>query len=99
MRATGFDAHETVRRLTEAGASEPLAEAIVSAIGDVGERAASKAGMAADGVCHRADPGSLKAELAAFETRFTACLYRALWLHGAGVVAGIAAVKFFLPLA
>ena len=45
MLATGFDTHETVKRLTEAGASEPLAEAIVSAIGDAGERAAGKADL------------------------------------------------------
>lgn len=45
MLATGFDTHETVKRLTGAGASEPLAEAIVSAIGDAGERVASKADL------------------------------------------------------
>lgn len=45
MHATGFDTHETVKRLTEAGASEPLAEAIVAAIGDIGERAAGKADL------------------------------------------------------
>ena len=74
MIATGFDTHETVKRLTEAGASEPLAEAIVSAIGDVGERAASKAdldrleasiraGMDAHRAAGKADLDALKADM------------------------------------
>ena len=74
MLATGFDTHETVKRLIEAGASEPLAEAIVSAIGDVGERAASKAdldrleasiraGMDAHRAAGKADLDALKADM------------------------------------
>ena len=55
MLAAGFDTHETVKRLTGAGASEPLAEAIVSAIGDAGGRAATKSDLDALGAATKAE--------------------------------------------
>ncbi len=83
MATLAFDTHKAVKLLREAGADEPLAEAVVATVGDaMGENVATKVDIAT--VQH--DIASLRAELktdiAELETR----LYRQLWLMAAGIV-------------
>ena len=47
MIALAFDTHKAVKALREAGADEPLAEAVVATVGDaMGENVATKAYLA-----------------------------------------------------
>lgn len=47
MSVLAFDTHKAVKALQEAGAAEPLAEAVVGTIGDaLGENVATKADLA-----------------------------------------------------
>ncbi len=72
MAGLAFDTHKAVKALREAGADEPLAEAVVVTIGDaLGENVATKADLA-----------EIKVNLAEMETR----LYRHLRMMAAGVV-------------
>ena len=60
MAGLAFDTHKAVKALREAGADEPLAEAVVVTIGDaLGENVATKADLT--GV--KADLAEVKAEL------------------------------------
>lgn len=76
MTTLAFDTHRAVKALCEAGAAEPLAEAVVATVGDaIGGNVATKADIAEV----RAE---LKAEIGGLEAR----LYRHLWIMAAGIV-------------
>ncbi len=90
MAGLAFDTYKAVKALREAGADEPLAEAVVVTIGDaLGENVATKADLAAlkadlteVEAALKADLAEVKVNLAEMETR----LYRHLWMMAAGVV-------------
>ena len=90
MAGLAFDTHKAVKALREAGADEPLAEAVVVTIGDaLGEHVATKAdvaevktGLAEVKAELKADVAEVKVNLAEMETR----LYRHLWMMAAGIV-------------
>ena len=76
MTTLAFDTHRAVKALCEAGAAEPLAEAVVATVGEaIGGNVATKADIAEV----RAE---LKAEIGGLEAR----LYRHLWIMAAGIV-------------
>ena len=90
MAGLAFDTHKAVKALREAGADEPLAEAVVVTTGDaLGENVATKADLAAlkadlteVEAALKADLAEVKVNLAEMETR----LYRHLWMMAAGIV-------------
>ena len=66
MAGLAFDTHKAVKALREAGADEPLAEAVVVTIGNaLGEHVATKAGVAEAKIALKADVAEVKAELKA----------------------------------
>ncbi len=74
--ALAFDTHKAVKALREAGANEPLAEAVVTTVGEaIGGNVASKADLVEVKT-------ELKTDLAALGVR----LYRQLWVMAAGLV-------------
>ena len=94
MAGFAFDTHKAVKALREAGADEPLAEAVVVTIGDaLGENVDTKADLTGVKAELKTDLAEVKAELktdlaevkvnlAEMETR----LYRHLWMMAAGIV-------------
>ena len=90
MTTLAFDAHRAVKALREAGADEPLAEAVVATVGEaMRENMATKADVAevrtelAEVKAElKADISEVKAELAGLEAR----LYRHLRVMAAGIV-------------
>ncbi len=101
MAGLAFDTHKAVKALREAGADEPLAEAVVVTIGDaLGEHVATKAdvaevktGLAEVKAELKADVAEVKAELKAdvAEVKVNLAemetrLYRHLWMMAAGIV-------------
>ncbi|MCY4388949.1 MAG: hypothetical protein OXC18_17800 [Desulfurellaceae bacterium] len=83
MATLAFDTHKAVKLLREAGADEPLAEAVVATVGDaMGENVATKVDIATV----QRDIASLRAELKTDIAELEARLYRQLWLMAAGIV-------------
>ena len=82
MSVAAFDTHRTVKSLVDAGADEPLAEAIVDAVGGSRERLAT-----------RTDIDLLKGDIESLEHRMEAGLYRVAWIQAVGIVAAVAALK------
>lgn len=76
MTALAFDIHRAVKALCEAGAAEPLAEAVVATVGDA---------IAGD-VATKADIAEIRAELKAEIGGLEARLYRHLWIMAVGIV-------------
>ena len=65
MATLAFDTHKAVKTLTEAGAAEPLAEAMVATIGvAMGENIATKADVADLGKELRQEMADLRREMA-----------------------------------
>ena len=76
MSLLAFDTHRAVKALCEAGAAEPLAEAVVETVGDaIGSNVATKADIAESKAALKTDIGGLEARL-----------YRQLWLMAVGIV-------------
>ena len=83
MATLAFDTHKAVKLLREAGAEEPLAEAVVATVGDaMGENVATKVDIATV----QRDISSLRAELKTDIAELEARLYRHLWVMAAGIV-------------
>ncbi len=83
MATLAFDTHKAVKLLREAGADEPLAEAVVATVGDaMGENVATKVDIATV----QRDIASLRAELKTDIAELEARLYRQLWVMAAGIV-------------
>ena len=83
MATLAFDTHKAVKLLREAGADEPLAEAVVATVGDaMGENVATKVDIATV----QRDIASLRAELKTDIAELEARLYRHLWVMAAGIV-------------
>ena len=83
MATLAFDTHKAVKLLREAGADEPLAEAVVATVGDaMGENVATKVDIATV----QRDISSLRAELKTDIAELEARLYRHLWVMAAGIV-------------
>ena len=81
-----LDTHEAVKELKAAGASEPLAEAIVAtAVRTVGADVATKTEIA--GV--RTEIAGVRTEIA----ELRAYVNRALWVQAAGIIGVLAALK------
>lgn len=76
MTALAFDIHRAVKALCEAGAAEPLAEAVVATVGDA---------ITGD-VATKADIAEIRAELKAEIGGLEARLYRHLWIMAVGIV-------------
>ena len=78
-----FDTHKAVKALRQAGADEPLAEAVVATIGEaMHENLATKADIGDVRTELAAVKTELKADIAGLEAR----LYRQLWVMAAGIV-------------
>ena len=83
MATLAFDTHKAVKLLREAGADEPLAEAVVATVGDaMGENVATKVDIA----MVQRDIASLRAELKTDIAELEARLHRHLWVMAAGIV-------------
>ncbi len=73
MATLAFDTHKAVKLLREAGADEPLAEAVVATVGDaMGENVATKVDIATV----QRDIASLRAELKTDIAELESRLYR-----------------------
>lgn len=81
-----LDTHEAVKELKAAGASEPLAEAIVAtAAKTVGADVATKTDIAEV----RTEVAGVRTEIA----ELRAYVNRALWVQAAGIIGVLAALK------
>ena len=81
-----LDTHEAVKELKAAGASEPLAEAIVATtVRTVGADVATKTEIAEV----RTEVAGVRAEIA----ELRAYVNRALWVQAAGIIGVLAALK------
>ncbi len=85
-----FDTHRAVKALCEAGAAEPLAEAVVATVGEaIGGNVATKADIAevqTDIAQVRTEIAQVRAELKADISGLEARLHRHLWMMAAGIV-------------
>ncbi len=85
-----FDTHRAVKALCEAGAAEPLAEAVVATVGEaIGGNVATKADIAevqTDIAQVRTEIAQVRAELKADISGLEARLHRHLWMMTAGIV-------------
>lgn len=87
MTALAFDTHKAVKALREAGADEPLAEAVVATVGDaIGGNVATKADLAEVKAELKADIAEVKAELKSDIAALGTGLYRHLWMMAVGIV-------------
>ena len=88
-----LDTHEAVKELKAAGASEPLAEAIVAtAAKTVGADVATKTDIAEV----RTEIAEVRTEVAGVRTEIAelrAYVNRALWVQAAGIIGVLAALK------
>lgn len=83
MTTLAFDTHRAVKALCEAGAAEPLAEAVVATVGDaIAGDVATKADIAEVRTEIAQVRAELKAEIGGLEAR----LHRHLWIMAAGIV-------------
>lgn len=85
-----FGTHRAVKALCEAGAAEPLAEAVVATVGEaIGGNVATKADIAEvqTDIAHvRTEIAQVRAELKADISGLEARLHRHLWMMAAGIV-------------
>lgn len=85
-----FDTHRAVKAICEAGAAEPLAEAVVATVGEaIGGNVATKADIAevqTDIAQVRTDIAQVRAELKADISGLEARLHRHLGMMAAGIV-------------
>ncbi len=102
MNQVSFDTHAAMRRLGQAGASTPLAEAVVDIVTEatslnmqmvedlayVKSQIETKMATKADIASLRGDSATLRAETKADIAGLRADLFRALWIQG-GVLAGL----------
>lgn len=90
MSMLAFDTHRAVKALCEAGAAEPLAEAVVATVSDaIGGNVATKADIAevqTDIAQVRTEIAQVQAELKADISGLEARLHRHLWMMAAGIV-------------
>lgn len=90
MPMLAFDTHRAVKAICEAGAAEPLAEAVVATVGDaIGGNVATKADIAevqTDIAQVRTEIAQVRAELKADISGLEARLHRHLWMMAAGIV-------------
>ena len=90
MSMLAFDTHQAVKALCEAGAAEPLAEAVVATVGDaIGGNVATKADIAevqTEIAQVRTEIAQVRAELKADISGLEARLHRHLWMMAAGIV-------------
>lgn len=90
MSILAFDTHRAVKALCEAGAAEPLAEAVVATVGDaIGGNVATKADIAevqTEIAQVRTEIAQVRAELKADISGLEARLHRHLWMMAAGIV-------------
>lgn len=90
MSMLAFDTHRAVKALCEAGAAEPLAEAVVATVGDaIGGNVATKADIAevqTEIAQVRTEIAQVRAELKADISGLEARLHRHLWMMAAGIV-------------
>ena len=90
MPTLAFDTHRAVKAICEAGAAEPLAEAVVATVGDaIGGNVATKADIAEvqTDIAHvRTEIAQVRAELKADISGLEARLHRHLWMMAAGIV-------------
>lgn len=90
MSMLAFDTHRAVKALCEAGAAEPLAEAVVATVGEaIGGNVATKADIAevqTDIAQVRTEIAQVRAELKADISGLEARLHRHLWMMAAGIV-------------
>ena len=84
MNGTTFDALTATRTLRDAGLDERQAEAVAGVVRHA-------VGADRDTLATKTDIADLRADLATLR----ADVYRALWIQGAGLVAVMAAFKFF----
>ena len=83
MSMLSFGTHRAVKALCEAGAAEPLAEAVVATVGEaIGGNVATKADIAEV----QTDIAQVRAELKADISGLEARLHRHLWMMAAGIV-------------
>lgn len=83
MTALAFDTHRAVKALCEAGAAEPLAEAVVATVGNaIAGDVATKADISEVQTEIARVRAELKAEIGGLEAR----LYRHLWIMAVGIV-------------
>ena len=90
MTTLAFDTHRAVKALCEAGAAEPLAEAVVATVGDaITGDVATKADIAevqTEIAQVRTEIAQVRAELKADISGLEARLHRHLWIMAAGIV-------------
>ena len=90
MSMLAFDTHRAVKALCEAGAAEPLAEAVVATVGEaIGGNVATKADIAevqTEIAQVRTEIAQVRAELKADISGLEARLHRHLWMMAAGIV-------------
>ena len=90
MTTLAFDTHRAVKALCEAGAAEPLAEAVVATVGDaIAGDVATKADIAevqTEIAQVRTEIAQVRAELKADISGLEARLHRHLWIMAAGIV-------------
>ena len=96
MNGTTFDALAATETLVQAGFDERQAKAVAGvvrqAVGADRDKLATKADLAACFTSVRAD---MRADLAAFETRFTVRLFGGLLAMGSLNIAAMVALKLF----
>ncbi len=87
MTTLAFDTHKAVKALREAGADEPLAEAVVATVGEaMGENVATKANLAEVKAELQADIARVEAVLKTDIAELEARLHRHLWVMATGIV-------------
>lgn len=90
MTTLAFDTHRAVKALCEAGAAEPLAEAVVATVGDaIAGDVATKADIAevqTEIAQVRTEIAQVRAELKADISGLEARLHLHLWIMAAGIV-------------
>ena len=90
MTALAFDTHRAVKALCEAGAAEPLAEAVVATVGNaIAGDVATKADISevqTEIARVRTEIAQVRAELKAEIGGLEARLYWHLWIMAAGIV-------------
>ena len=83
-----FDTERAARRLTDAGLDERAANGVADVVGSATNGLATEASVTAV----REDLLELKSEIRADLAALEARLYRALWVQGLGILAGLGAI-------
>ena len=83
-----FDTERAARRLTDAGLDERAANGVADVVGSATNGLATEASVTAVREDSLELKSEIKADLAALEAR----LYRALWVQGLGILAGLGAI-------